>query len=312
MVQALLLQAHCPRHAPHAPDRPSARRSGAGTCGRARRRTCGSFYGPHLLGRGLACRIMRAHEDPRQRPRRHPAQLSPGRRRLRVDRPAEGGRAACRGGHGAAPAGAWLQRSARLARRVGLCGGCRPLLPGQHRRMPGLEGAGGRRDVASHRPQLLRRDRAGHHRHGHQRPDHGRRHAAGGAGLLGGGRLRLVCRRGTCAGPGGGLEACLRPLRRVMGRRRDARAGRHRRTRPHRPGGLVHRAGQPEGAAVAGREARPRRCHRAAGLERHPCQRPEPGAQAGRAAAAGLPDAGAARPELMAMRCWRRRCCIRR
>ena len=30
-------------------------------------------------------------------------------------------------------------------------------------------------------------------------------------------------------------------------------AGRHRRTRSHRPGGLVHRPGQPEGAAVAGR-----------------------------------------------------------
>ena len=34
-----------------------------------------------------------------------------------------------------------------------------------------------------------------------------------------------------------------------------------------------------------------RRRDRAAGLERHPRQRPEPGAQAGRAPAAGLPDA---------------------
>ena len=33
-------------------------------------------------------------------------------------------------------------------------------------------------------------------------------------------------------------------------------------------------------------------------FERHPCQRPEPGAQAGRAAAAGLPDRGRARAEL--------------
>jgi hypothetical protein len=44
----------------------------------------------------------------------------------------------------------------------------------------------------AHRPELLRPHRAGHDRDGDQRPDHGRRHAAGGAGLLGRGRLGLV------------------------------------------------------------------------------------------------------------------------
>ena len=53
----------------------------------------------------------------------------------------------------------------------------------------GSQGAGGRRDGRAHRPQLLRRHRAGHHRDGRQRPDHRRRHAAGGAGLLGRRRL---------------------------------------------------------------------------------------------------------------------------
>ncbi len=61
--------------------------------------------------------------------------------------------------------------------------------------MPGLQGAGGRRDAAPHRQELLRRHRAGHDRDGGQRPDHRRRDAAGGAGLLGRRRLRLVRRR---------------------------------------------------------------------------------------------------------------------
>ena len=56
---------------------------------------------------------------------------------------------------------------------------------------------------------------------------------------------------GARAGPGGRLEARLRHLRRGLGRRRDAGAGRHRRGRAHRPGGLVHRPGQPEAAAVS-------------------------------------------------------------
>ena len=86
------------------------------------------------------CRIMRPHE--------HAAQLRTGRRQLRPDRPAEGGRAARRRGHRDTPAGARLQRGAGLARRVGLRGRRGPVLPGQHRRMPGLEGAGGRRDAA--------------------------------------------------------------------------------------------------------------------------------------------------------------------
>ena len=48
-----------------------------------------------------------------------------------------------------------------------------------------------------------------------------------------------------------GWKQRLRRLRRGLGRRRDAGAGRHRRGRPHRPGGLVHRHHQPEGAPVA-------------------------------------------------------------
>ena len=68
--------------------------------------------------------------------------------------------------------------------------------------------------------------------------------------------------------------------------------------RPHRPRGQLHRHRQPEVAPVGRRQARRRRRDRAARLQRHPRQRPEPGAQAGRAAAAGLPDRGRAGPEL--------------
>ncbi len=107
--------------------------------------------------------------------------------------------------------------------------------------------------------------------------------AAGGSDWFGDARARR--------GAGRRLEARLRHLRRGLGRRRDTGAGRHRRARPHRPGRRVHRRRQPEDAAVARRRARPRRRHRAARLERHPRQRPEPGAQAGRAPAAGLSDA---------------------
>ena len=73
--------------------------------------------------------------------------------------------------------------------------------------------------------------------------------------------------------------------------------------------GLVN----PKAAALAGRTARRRRCDRAAGLERHPRQRPEPGAQAGRATAAGLPDARSQRGlELRRGAARADRCCIRR
>ena len=109
------------------------------------------------------------------------------------------------------------------------------------------------------------------------------------------------------------LEARLRRLRRGLGRRRDAGAGRHRRE----PGASTWRRRAPasinpkERLSLGDRLGAGRR-HRAARLERHPRQRPEPGAQAGRAAAAGLPDAGAARAQLTAKRCSRRRCCTRR
>ena len=84
---------------------------------------------------------------------------------------------------------------AGVARRVGLRRRRRPVLPRQHRRVPGLQGAGRRRDGRAHRPELLRRHRPGHDRDGDQRPDHRRRHAAGRAGLLGRRRQRLVRRR---------------------------------------------------------------------------------------------------------------------
>ena len=91
------------------------------------------------------------------------------------------------------------------------------------------------------------------------------------------------------------MEARLRPLPRRLGRRRDAGARRHRRSgasisRPSAP------ARQSEVAPGVG-ESSPRRCHRAARLERHPRQRAEPRAQAGRAAAAGLPDGVARRAD---------------
>mmetsp|Transcript_30657 Transcript_30657/g.72028 ORF Transcript_30657/g.72028 Transcript_30657/m.72028 type:complete len:270 (+) Transcript_30657:994-1803(+) len=164
--------------------------------------------------------------------------------------------------------------------------------------MPGHQDPGGRRDGQADGQELLRRHRAGHDRDGGQRPDHRRRHAAGGAGLLGGRRQRLVWRRPARPGPGGRLEGGLRHLPGRLGRRRNAGAGRHRRRRPHRPGSLLHRPDQPQGAAVGRRPARRRRRHRAAGLQRHPCQRPEPGPQAGRAAAQRLPDRDRAGPEL--------------
>ena len=50
-----------------------------------------------------------------------------------------------------------------------------------------------------------------------------------------------------------GMEEGLRHLRRGLGRRRDAGAGRHRRGRAHRPGSVVHRAGQPQVASVGRR-----------------------------------------------------------
>jgi phosphoribosylformylglycinamidine cyclo-ligase len=61
---------------------------------------------------------------------------------------------------------------------------------------------------------------------------------------------------------------------------------------------VLHRPGQPQGAAERWATSWGRRRHRAAGLQRHPRQRPEPGAQAGGAAATGLPDRGGARPGL--------------
>ena len=214
------------------------------------------------------------------------------RRRLRADRPAEGRRAARRRGHRPAPGRARLQRGRGIARRVGLCGRRRPVLPREHRRMPRLESAGRRRDAALT----------------------GRSYYAGIAqdtiamavnDLITVGATPLVVQAYWAAGGSEwfadaqraqalveGWKARLRRLRRRLGRRRDAGAGRHRRRRPHRPRRQLHRPRQPEAAAVARRPAGARRRDRAARVERHPRQRPEPGAQAGRAPAGRLPDAG--------------------
>ena len=87
---------------------------------------------------------------------------------------------------------------------------------------------------------------------------------------------------GRAPGPDRRLEAGLRDLQGVLGRRRDAGPGRHRRGRPDRPRGRLHRHRQPEGAAVARRSPRARRRDRPARLERHPRQRPQPRARARR------------------------------
>jgi hypothetical protein len=204
----------------------------------------------------------------------HPPHLRPGRRQLRPHRPAEGRRATRRRRHRRQSGTARLHRGAGVAGRIGLCGRRRPLLPGQHRRVPGHQDPGGRRDGAPDGKKLLRRHRPGHHRHGGQRPHHRGRHAAGGAGLLGGRRQQLVRGRRARPGAGEGLESRLRPLRRGLGRRRDPRAGRHRRGRAHRPGGLLHRSHQPQEPALGGRAPGPWRRHRAAGELGHPRQRP--------------------------------------
>ena len=62
-------------------------------------------------------------------------------------------------------------------------------------------------------------------------------------------------------------------------------------SRPHRPRGLCTGLVNPKQRLSRRRPAGPGRRDRAAGLQRHPRQWPEPRAQAGRAAAAGLPDA---------------------
>ncbi len=132
-------------------------------------------------------------------------------------------------------------------------------------------------------PQLLRPDRAGHAGDGDQRHHHGRRHAGFGARLLGHRRQRLVRRRGARARPGRRLARRMRCLRRGVGRRRNAGAGRRGRRRAHRPRGVVRRPRPAEVAADARRKPRGRRCDRAACIERHPRQRRVAGAQAGRA-----------------------------
>jgi phosphoribosylformylglycinamidine cyclo-ligase len=87
-----------------------------------------------------------------------------------------------------------------------------------------------------------------------QRPDHRGRDAAGGAGLLGRWRLRLVRRR---AARRRWWRAGSAPAKCAMwlGRRRDAGAGGHRGRWARRPGRVLHRPHQSENAAVGGRQA---------------------------------------------------------
>ena len=167
----------------------------------------------------------------------------------------------------------------------------------------------------AHRHELLRRHRAGHDRDGGQRPDHRRRHAAGGAGLLGRRRLatgsampqraqalvagwKRACEACGVAW-GGGETPALAGI--VEAGRIDLAAS---------CTGLINPKDAP--VASATRLGRGRR-DRAARLQRHPCQRPEPGAQARRAPAAGLPDADVAPALTLRRRAARAdRCCIRR
>ncbi len=113
------------------------------------------------------------------------------------------------------------------------------------------------------------------------------------------------------AGAGRRLEARLRDLRRGLGRRRDAGAGRHRRGRAHRPGGQLHRPHQPEAAPVARRRssapATPSCCWPRSGIHAN-------GLSLARKLAERLPQGyltpiDDARPELSATRCWRRPRC---
>ena len=158
--------------------------------------------------------------------------------------------------------------------------------------MPGLEGAGRRRDGRAHRQELLRRHRPGHDRDGDQRPDHRRRHAAGRAGLLG--RRRLATGSATRER----AQALVDGWKRACDPAASPGAAARRRRWPasSRAAASTSRRRAPASSArrtrlSVGDHLARRRRDRAAGLERHPRQRPEPGAQARRAPAAGLPDA---------------------
>ena len=139
------------------------------------------------------------------------------RGRLPRHRSVQGRRAARRGLHRQPSRRPRILRSRVVARRIGLCRRRRPVLPGEHRRMPRLEGDGRRRDADPDRQEPLRRDRPGHDRDGGQRPDHRRRDAARGPGLLGRRRLGVVRRRRPRPGLDRGLEAGLRHLQGVAG-----------------------------------------------------------------------------------------------
>ena len=225
------------------------------------------------------------------RPHEHAAQLPQSGRRLRPDRPAEGGRAARRRGHRDAPAGAWLHRGRRprAANRPTWSTWARSTWPASSNawarrrwwptRWRSSPAAATTTRIAQDTIAMAINDLI----------------TVGATPLVvqaywAAGGSRLVRRRRRARRPWSTAGSAPATPAGGLGRRRDAGAGRHRRGRAHRPGGLVHRPGQPEAAADAGRQAGPRRRHRAARLQRHPRQRPEPGAQAGRTAAAGLPD----------------------
>ena len=187
-----------------------------------------------------------------------------------------------------------LHRGRRVARRIGLRRRRRPVLPRQHRRMPGLEGAGRRRDGRAHRQELLRgiaQDTI----------------AMAINDLITVGATPLVVQAYWAAGGsewfadkvrakalvdgwkaacdtcgvawGGGETPALAGI--VEGGRIDLAAS---------CTGIV----SPKSRLSRRRPPRRRRRHRAARLERHPRQRPQPGAQARRAPAQRLHDAGRA------------------
>ncbi len=95
-------------------------------------------HAPHSMGAGI---IPRHDASPS-----NPAELRAGGRAIRPDRPLEGRCPTRRRRHRRPPGCPRVRRGDRIARRIGLCGGRRPLLPGQHRRVPGHQDPGGRRD----------------------------------------------------------------------------------------------------------------------------------------------------------------------
>ena len=233
---------------------------------------------------------------------------------VRPDRPAEGAGAARRRRHRVTTRRTWLQRSAGLARRIGLRGGRRTVLHRQHRRMPGLQGAGGRRDG---RASPARATTTASRRTPSRWPSTTsspwapRRWWCRPTGPPAASEWFGDAARAQAAGQPAGSSACEACGVAWGGGETPALAGIVEAGRIDLAASCTGLINPKQRLSLGDRLARGRR-HRAARIERHPRQRPEPGAQAGRAPAAGLPDTGDARARATAKRCSPRRRCIRR